>query len=59
MLAGGPVLAEGDGCWVGTGVGEPPGLADWPGLPWLGLTSPGRPDGKPPSVPGRGPDGQW
>jgi hypothetical protein len=26
--AGGLVLAEGDGCWVGPGVGEPLGVPD-------------------------------
>ena len=39
-LAGGLVLAEGDGCWVGPGVGEPLGLPDWAGMPWAV-----RPDG--------------
>jgi hypothetical protein len=58
------VLAEGDGCWVGVGVGEPPGLPwpgwpDRPGLPWPGLPCSGRPDGLPLGVPDADLDGLW
>ena len=50
--ADGLELAHGDGCWVGPGVGDPPGVPGWPGLYWPGLYWPEEPDGPPPAVPG-------
>jgi hypothetical protein len=41
---GGARLAEADGCWVGTGVGESLGLPDGSGLPGAGLPGPGLPE---------------
>ena len=32
-LPGGLALADGEGCWLGWGVGRPPGLPDWPAGP--------------------------
>jgi hypothetical protein len=62
-------LAEGDGCWVGAGVGESVGLPDGSGLPGAGLPGPGLPDprwpgrwwpdGRPPAVPDGEPEGRW
>ena len=59
---GGARLAEGDGCWVGTGVGESLGLPDGSGLPdpwWPGDCWPGHqiPDGRPLAVPDGEPEG--
>jgi hypothetical protein len=67
-------LAEGDGCWVGAGVGESLGLPDGSGLPGAGLPGPGLPDprwpgawwpghqrpgGRPLTVPDGEPEGWW
>ena len=67
-------LAEGDGCWVGAGVGESLGLPDGSGLPGAGLPGPGlpgprwpgawwpghqRPGGRPLAVPDGEPEACW
>jgi hypothetical protein len=48
-------LTEGDGCWVGAGVGEPVGLPDGSGLPVPGVPGQGLPgQGLPGRLPGTG-----